>query len=590
MPSLVRISPAWAPKAGSRKSASVSAGKSALSNKRANVVGTVQSQGSGTIKASLPQAVDKDSMPSKAAEKVIGNEDDDEEKEKENTNPSNSIVKSDSTINTSGSTNGGNDAEEIKPLPGKALPDDQPTTINVVDHASVQAKSTPTRDHQPTLNVRNVLNDHAKNSIDSIIDLSNIESSPETVTSVNNSSTSNDEDINPYIALREARIARNQKRLSDLGLLNPPPPPKTKQQTISKKPQPPCLEPLRRSSRKSALKPPQDDNEMESLQNSGKRIHDALEVTPSDPLSDPEKKRSKSSAKETPLSTKVKCPSLSTTAKPSKERAPKPKPLYSFHRFLISDEGMLGIDTGAFHEDQRCIVMRNVPPNSLAFRHGVELNDEIILPKSTTSEQGTTAPKVYDLFHKAANHRPLLFEVKREYKSTTAVVPESLELVGRHSLHRFVINEAGFLGIGLRRDDCTATTVITSIQPNSLGDMYGLRENDVICEPFESVWARSSERPWILQVWRSVSTNESEKRRPVLASSTVENPFIFSFPSKLSMDTTEEKVAEDEVIACNAGEEVDAIEKDKTGQEDEPSAAERGNVGAEIIVIDDEDD
>ncbi len=56
------------------------------------------------------------------------------------------------------------------------------------------------------------------------------------------------------------------------------------------------------------------------------------------------------------------------------------------------------------------------------------------------------------------------------------------------------------------------------------------------------------------------------------------------------MDTTEEKVAEDEVIACNAGEEVDAIEKDKTGQEDEPSAAERGNVGAEIIVIDDEDD
>ena len=576
MPSLVRISPAWAPKAkaGSRKSASVSVGKSVLSNKRANVVGTVQSQGSGTIKASLPQAVDKDSMPSKAAEKVIGNEDDDEEKEKENTNPSNSIVKSDSTINTSGSTNGGNDAEEIKPLPGKALPDDQPTTINVVDHASVQAKSTPTRDHQPTLNVRNVLNDHAKNSIDSIIDLSNIESSPD---SVNNSSTSNDEDINPYIALREARIARNQKRLSDLGLLNPPPPPKTKQQSISKKPQ--SFEPVRRSSRKSSLKPPQDDNEMVSLRNSGKRIHDALEVTPSDPLSVPQKKLSKSSTKMIPLSTKVECPPKSITSKPSKERAPKPKPLYSFHRFLISDEGMLGIDTGAFHEDQRCIVMRNVPSNSLAFRHGVVLNDEIVLPKSTTSEQGTTTPNVYDLFHKAANHRPLLFEVKREYNSTTAVVRKSLAH-GPQFLHRFVINEAGFLGIGLRRDDYTATTVVTSIQPNSLGDMYGLRENDVICEPFESVCAsaRSSERPWILQVWRSVSTNESEKRRPVLAGCSVENPFIFSFPNKLSMDTTEEEVAED------------AIEKDKTGQEDEPSAAERGNVGAKIIVIDDEDD
>ena len=576
MPSLVRISPAWAPKAGSRKSASVSVGKSVLSNKRANVVGTVQSQGSGTIKASLPQAVDKDSMPSKAAEKVIGN-DDDEEKEKENTNPSSSTVRSDSTNNTGGCINGGNDTGEIKPLSGKALADDQPTTIDIVDHTSAQAKSTPTRDHQPTLNVRNVLNDHAKNSIDSIIDLSNIESSPETVTSVNNSSTSNDEDINPYIALREARIARNQKRLSDLGLLNPPPPPKTKQQTISKKPQPPCLEPLRRSSRKSSLKPPQDDNEMVSLRNSGKRIHDALEVTPSDPLSVPQKKLSKSSTKMIPLSTKVECPPKSITSKPSKERAPKPKPLYSFHRFLISDEGMLGIDTGAFHEDQRCIVMRNVPSNSLAFRYGVVLNDEIILPKSTTSKQGTTTPNVYDLFHKAANHRPLLFEVKREYKSTTAVVRKSLAH-GPQFLHRFVINEAGFLGIGLRRDDCTATTVITSVQPNSLGDLYGLRENDVICEPFESVWARSSERPWILQVWRSVSTNESEKRRPVLAGCSVENPFIFSFPNKLSMDTTEEEVAED------------AIEKDKTGQEDEPSAAERGNVGAKIIVIDDEDD
>jgi hypothetical protein len=65
--------------------------------------------------------------------------------------------------------------------------------------------------------------------------------------SVNNND--NDEAVNPYLAMREAKIARNQQRLCDLGLLKPPPPPK--QKPISKKLQQ-HTEPIRRSSRLSS--------------------------------------------------------------------------------------------------------------------------------------------------------------------------------------------------------------------------------------------------------------------------------------------------------------------------------------------------
>lgn len=39
------------------------------------------------------------------------------------------------------------------------------------------------------------------------------------------SANDNDEEVNPYLAMREAKIARNQTRLRELGLLKPPPSP-----------------------------------------------------------------------------------------------------------------------------------------------------------------------------------------------------------------------------------------------------------------------------------------------------------------------------------------------------------------------------
>ena len=84
---------------------------------------------------------------------------------------------------------------------------------------------------------------------------------------------------NPYLAMREAKIARNQKRLSDLGLLKPPPPPPpprtTKQQPIPTRHQHRSV-PVRRSSRLSSLEQEKhsDDRERELLPSAGKRARD----------------------------------------------------------------------------------------------------------------------------------------------------------------------------------------------------------------------------------------------------------------------------------------------------------------------------
>ncbi len=122
------------------------------------------------------------------------------------------------------------------------------------------------------------------------------------------------------------------------------------------------------------------------------------------------------------------------------------------------------------------------------------IDNEIIMPPKSASID------IYDLFIKATIQRPLLFEVKCPYNN--AVPPKKLALNGPHSLHRFVINETGTLGIALQQNPYSATTTVVSIKPNSLRDIYGFHENDVICEPLNSVvaLAQSDERPWIVQV------------------------------------------------------------------------------------------
>ncbi len=98
----------------------------------------------------------------------------------------------------------------------------------------------------------------------------------------------NHEVPNPYLAMREAKIARNQKRLSKLGLLKPPPPPKKR--PVPKKPQQRNT-PVRRSRRISSQESHPDDKEGASLTSAGKRTRDTSEIASSDSLSVPRRTR-----------------------------------------------------------------------------------------------------------------------------------------------------------------------------------------------------------------------------------------------------------------------------------------------------------
>jgi hypothetical protein len=124
--------------------------------------------------------------------------------------------------------------------------------------------------------------------------------------------------------------------------------------------------------------------------------------------------------------------------------------LFSIHRFLISNKGMIGVNVSTLYPNRRCIVS-NVIPNSVAFHLGVEVDDEITVSKSTTFEYSN----IYDLLLNDIKHRPLLFEVKRAHKSNA----ETLAREGPHSLHRFTITEPGSLGITIIDHGSTATIV-----------------------------------------------------------------------------------------------------------------------------------
>lgn len=204
--------------------------------KNADACAAVVGSGSGQMNVSLSQAVDKYMPPTKCVDSYNMNE-------KENINPltlSSTVTISDSMINTDPSTNEAN-AGENKLSSGTTLPEGQQITVHVKNDSS-QPKSTCAP-----------LDDCVKNSVGGVIELiinyatshgmspsacvSDVPSqgptpktmeastSPlDTMASLNNSDIN--EAINPYIAMRELRIARNQKCLSELGLLKPPPPPK----------------------------------------------------------------------------------------------------------------------------------------------------------------------------------------------------------------------------------------------------------------------------------------------------------------------------------------------------------------------------
>ena len=246
-----------------------------------------------------------------------------------------------------------------------------------------------------------------------------------------------------------------------------------------------------------------------------------------------------------------------TVTKPSK--SPPNDREYSFHTFLISESSVIGLNF-TLETKTKKVRVSNVHPNSVATKHGVLVNDEII----STLPGGVENPNIYKLFLEAAKHRPLRFEVKRPwFPGTTFAVR------GRKALHRFTITErfSYTLGMTLSPIDLgngRTTARISAVLPDSLTDIYGLQVGDIICKPltngreladFNSFKALviGGIRPLNIEVLRDVG---GKRKINEIASNANSNPFIFSFPKSVQKDVADDdegggNKSDDEVISID---------------------------------------
>lgn len=250
-------------------------------------------------------------------------------------------------------------------------------------------------------------------------------------------------------------------------------------------------------------------------------------------------------------------------------------------------------------ESNRCLVSL-VNKNSLAHNYGVELKDEILSPYST----GGDASKTYGLFLAAAKtHRPLMFEVKRHFPTSTT---NPAAVHAGQSLHRFIISEPGTLGMSLGKK-LNGITFVTMVAPGSLAELYGIREDDVICKPctngFEKINiqgffkdAISGVRPLVVEVARAVPTPVADSTMHMWQHSCAvdQNTFMFSFPPFPPPNPDSQSNAGGKGVAAGSASveaevaaqvEVEVAAKLATGQTAKSSAAEK-----EIILLDDSDD
>jgi len=219
---------------------------------------------------------------------------------------------------------------------------------------------------------------------------------------------------------------------------------------------------------------------------------------------------------------------------------PPPPQQHSFHRFIISEEGTIGLNFTLETKTNK-VRVTTVHPNSMALKHDVQVGDEILAPSSYTASDTTN---VYKLFLDGASNRPLLFEVSRPCTDSTLVkLGGSAASMGK-VLHRFIITREGSLGMTCVKDSLIsshegeATTRISEVAPNSLSDIHGVQVDDIICKPgsngaemadFKSFinFAKSGARPLTIEVLRDAGGS----RRPAPSSlSANANPYVLSFP------------------------------------------------------------
>jgi len=230
---------------------------------------------------------------------------------------------------------------------------------------------------------------------------------------------------------------------------------------------------------------------------------------------------------------------LAKTAIAAKPPPPPPQQ-HSFHRFIISEEGTIGLNFTLETKTNK-VRVTTVHPNSMALKHDVQVGDEILAPSSYTASK---TPNVYKLFLDGASNRPLLFEVSRPCTDSSLVkLGESAAPVGK-VLHRFIITREGPLGMTCVKDSLIlshegeATARISEVAPNSLSDIHGVQVDDIICKPgsngaemadFKSfiALAKTGARPLTIEVLRDVG---GERKPTPSTRSANANPYVLSFP------------------------------------------------------------
>lgn len=234
----------------------------------------------------------------------------------------------------------------------------------------------------------------------------------------------------------------------------------------------------------------------------------------------------------------------------------------------------MGLNITLQTKTKTCLIS-NVHPSSAAVGYGVRVNDEILPPSSITGDD----PGTYDFFLEAVKHRPIRFEVKRPITAEgTKVIAQTL-----YTLHRFVITQAGSIGMSLGRKG--NSTYVSSVLLNSLSDIYGIFKDDIVCKPFTNgaetehifswicdYYANHPHRPLVVEVWRPVSRAEGTRTSSQLSCSANKNPFTFAFPPTVA---SQNSYGRDEVLHNH---DMEAAES-TTGKEHPPI----------ILLVDDSD-
>jgi hypothetical protein len=144
---------------------------------------------------------------------------------------------------------------------------------------------------------------------------------------------------------------------------------------------------------------------------------------------------------------------------------------------------------------------------------------------------------------------------------------------------------------------------IKVVTPDSLGEIYGLRENDILCKPLENGALEKGipnlsncPLPLVIEVWQALPTSTDYSinlmTMPGLNSNKFENPFMFTFPQEGPTTTRPTSMPiMDHSCAGSNGTPRRSPRGQGAPREDSHSVQDgQNNVDSDIQDVDDDDD